>query len=79
MQNTITFPLIFQSYEQQKKKQKSALAQTGDWCVRDVFVLLVVGDLSVAFLYWVCVELFAGDKSPTAVEFYIIHVFFVRA
>ena len=52
---------------------------TGDWCVRDVFVLLVVGDLSVVFLYWVCVELFAGDKSPTAVEFYIIHVFFVRA
>ena len=40
LQNTTIFVLILQSYEQQKKKQKSALKQTGDRYVCCVFVSL---------------------------------------
>ena len=47
LQNTTLFPRVLQSYEAQKKKQKSALNQTGGWYVRGGFVSLVVSDLSV--------------------------------
>ena len=67
---------ILQSFEDEKKQQKSALKHMGNRYVCVFFVSLVVAYLSVAFRYQVCKELFAGDKYATAFEFHIIHVFF---
>ena len=77
LQKTIVCVLILQSYEQQKKNQKSALKRAGDRYVCGVFFAHVVAYLSVAFCYWVCIQLFAGDKYATTGEFRIIHTVFL--
>ena len=59
-----------------KKKQKSAIENTGDRYVCGDLNTHVVARLSFAFYFWVCIDLFAGDNRATSFEFRISHVFF---
>ena len=60
LQNKTIFLLISQSYECQKKKEKSAFNNSEVRCVCGAFTKRAVARLLFAFCYWVWIELFVG-------------------